>query len=51
LERPFVAAGATEEKKSTYLPLVAAALTVGLGFGGYYVGRTMDREEITYRIK
>jgi len=46
----FVAAGATEEKKSTYLPL-AAALTVGLGFGGYYVGRTMDREEITYRIK
>ena len=46
----FVAAGATEERKSTYLPL-AAALTVGVGFGGYYGGRALDREEITYRIK
>lgn len=46
----FVAAASTEEKKSTYLPR-AAALTVGLGFGGYYAGRALDREEITYKVK
>lgn len=46
----FVAAGATEERKSTYLP-IAAALTVGLGLGGYYAGRALDRHEITYKLK
>lgn len=42
----FIAASATEELQSTYLPM-AAALTIGLGFGGYYAGRALDREEIT----
>ena len=46
----FIAAGATEERKPTYLPL-AAALTVGLGLGGYYAGRALDRQEITYILK
>mgnify|MGYP001058893736 CR=1 FL=1 len=46
----LVAAGATEERKSTYLPL-AAALAVGIGVGGYYGGRALDREEVTYRVK
>lgn len=46
----LVAAGATEEKKSTYLPL-ATGLTAGLGVGGYYAGRTIDYSEVTYRLK
>ena len=46
----LVAAGATEEKKSTYLPL-AAGLTAGLGVGGYYAGRAIDYSEVTYRIR
>jgi hypothetical protein len=46
----FVAAGATEERKGTHLPL-AAGVTVALGIGGYYAGRALDREEITYAVK
>jgi hypothetical protein len=46
----LVAAASTEEQKSTYLPL-AAAFTVGIGFGGYYAGRALDRKDITYKIK
>lgn len=46
----LVAAGATEERKSTYLPL-AGALTVGVGVGGYYAGRSMDYNEKTYRLR
>jgi len=46
----FVAAGATEEKKSAYLP-IAAGVTAALGIGGYYGGRALDRQEITYRIR
>ena len=46
----FIAAGGTEEQKSTYLPLTAA-LTVGIGLGSYYAGRAMDRQEIKYEVK
>jgi len=46
----LVAAGATEERKSTYLPL-AGALTVGVGVGGYYAGSSMDYNEKTYRLR
>ena len=46
----FVAAGATEELKSTYLPL-AAAFTAGLGIGGYYLGKQLDQQIVTYVIK
>jgi hypothetical protein len=46
----LVAAASTEEQKSTYLPL-AAAFTVGVGFGGYYAGKALDRKDITYKIK
>lgn len=46
----FVAAGATEERQSTYLP-IAAAVTASLGIGGYYGGRALDRQEMTYRIR
>jgi len=46
----LVAAGATEERQSTYIPL-AAAFTVGLGVGGYYLGRSMDRQEVTFILK
>jgi hypothetical protein len=46
----FVAAGATEERKGTYLPL-AAGLTVAVGVGGYYVGRALDGEEATYAVR
>lgn len=45
----FIAAGATEERKSTYLPM-AAALTVGVGLGGYYAGRALDQEKIAYTV-
>ncbi len=45
----LVAAGATEENKSTYLP-IAAAFTVGLGVGGYYLGRLWDRQETSYKL-
>ena len=39
----FVAAGATEELKSKYLPR-APALTAGLGIGGYYLGKKLDQQ-------
>ena len=46
----FVAAGATEELKSKYLPR-AAALTAGLGIGGYYLGKKLNQQIVTYVIK
>ena len=46
----FVAAGATEELKSKYLPL-AAGLTVGVAVGGYFVGKKLDQRIVTYVIK
>ena len=46
----LVAASATEELKSRYLPR-AAAFTAGLGIGGYYVGKKIDQQIVTYVIK
>ncbi len=46
----FVAAGATEELKSKYLPL-AAGLTAGVAVGGYFVGKKLDQRIVTYVIK
>lgn len=46
----LVAAGAAEEKKSTYLPL-AAGVTAGLGVSGYYLGKSSDFTEVTYRLE
>jgi len=46
----FVAAGATEELKSTYLPR-AAVFTAGLGIGSYYLGKRLDQQIVTYVIK
>jgi hypothetical protein len=46
----FVAAGATEELKSTYLP-VAAGFTAGLAIGGYFLGKKLDEEVVTYVIR
>ena len=46
----FVAAGATEELQSKYFPR-AAAFTAGLGIGGYYLGKQIDQQVVTYVIK
>ncbi len=46
----FVAAGATEELKPSYLPL-AAGFTAALAVGGYYGGRALDRREVTYAVR
>ena len=47
----LVAAGATEERQSTYFPL-AAAFTAGLGIGSYYLGKKLDQQIVTtYVIK
>ena len=46
----LVAALSTEELKSTYVPR-AVAFTVGLGIGGYYVGKKSDQQIVTYVIK
>ena len=46
----FVAALATEELKSKYVPR-AAGFMAGLAIGGYYVGKTIDQQIVTYVIK
>ena len=46
----FVAALSTEELKSTYVPR-AAGFMAGLAIGGYYVGKTIDQQIVTYVIK
>lgn len=46
----FIAAGATEEKKSTYLP-AAAAFSVSVGVGSYFMGKRLDEECNTFVVK
>jgi len=46
----LIAAGATEELKSTYVPL-ALAFTGGLGVGAYYAGRSLDRHCTTFVVR
>lgn len=46
----LIAAGATEELKPTYVPL-ALGFTVGLGAGGYYAGRRLDRHCTAFVVR
>ena len=46
----LVAALATEELKSTYVPW-AAAFTAGLAIGGYFVGKKFAQQVVTYVIE
>ena len=46
----LVAASGTEELKSTYVPR-ALGFTAGLAIGGYYLGKTLDQQIVTYVIK
>ena len=46
----LVAALSTEELKSTYVPR-AAAFTAGLAIGGYFVGKKIDQQVVTYVIE
>ena len=41
---------ASEESKGTYAAL-GAAVAGGVGVGGYYAGRAMDRKQVTFVIK
>jgi len=46
----FIAAGATEEKSDRYFPM-ALGFTGGVITGGYFLGRALDRECITFQIE